>query len=349
VSEKTEKPTPKRLRDAREKGQVAKSKEIATCAVVVGLFAYFWFFFDTYLERLKYMALIPAQNYLLPFDQALINCAKTGFREFALLILPLAVVAGMIALLSYLMQIGLLAAFEPIKPDIKKINPVEGVKRIFSLSNLVELGKSILKIVLLGFIIYVLIKGNVKNLIHIPRGTPQTALDVLAAILKKLAVAVSALFIAVAIVDYFFQKHLHLRKLKMSKEDIKREYKDREGDPLLKQRRRQLQLEMAMDDMAARIKQSTVVLVQAGKRAVALYYERGKTPLPILSAKGGNLAAERIMAMARKHGITVLPDAELTRRLYADCEQGNYIPPRYIDPVAVILRKVMGLEGEDSG
>ena len=78
MSEKTEKPTPKRLRDARKKGQVPKSKEIATCAVIVGLFVYFWFFFDTYLERLKYMALIPTQNYHLPFDQALVNCAKTG-------------------------------------------------------------------------------------------------------------------------------------------------------------------------------------------------------------------------------------------------------------------------------
>ena len=288
---------------------------------------------------------MPAKYYELPFDQALINGVRSGFQEFALLSVPLAVAAGLIAALSYLMQIGLMVAFEPVKPDIKKINPVEGVKRIFSLSNLLELCKSIVKILLLGFIIYILIKDNVKNLIYIPQGTPQTALDVLAAILKKLAVAVSVLFIVVAILDHFFQKHLHIRKLRMSKDDIKREHKDREGDPHLKQRRRQLQIEMAMDDMVSKIKQSTVTIVQAKKLAVVLYYQMGKTPLPIISAKGKNLLAGKVIALSRKHGVPIVEDAALARDLYADGEQDNYIPSTYIASVAGILRTVLGLDG----
>lgn len=345
MSEKTEKPTPKRLKDAREKGQVAKSKEIATCAVIVGLFAYLWGFFEKYLQRLQYLVLSPAQHYREPFDQAMNAGFRDGFQEFALLSLPIALLAAVIAVLAYLIQIGFLVAFEPIKPDIKKISPVEGVKRIFSLNNLLELAKSIVKILLLGAIIYLLIKSNIKNLLHIAQGNPHTAMEVLSSILKKMMAAVCALFIVVAIVDHFFQKHLYIRKLKMSKDDIKREYKDREGDPHLKMRRRQLQIEMAMDDLAGKVKQSTVILTQGKKLAVAVYYEMGKTPLPIISVKGRKKLAEKIIFMAGKHGIPIVADASLARQLDSECEQENYITAKYIEPVAQVLREVMGLEG----
>jgi type III secretion protein U len=343
LSEKTEKPTPKRLRDAREKGQVAKSKEIATCAVIVGLFAYLWGFFGIYLQRMQYLVQAPAQHFREPFDQAMNAGLKSGFQELALLSLPFGLAAAAIAVLAYLMQIGFLVSFEPIKPDIKKISPVEGVKRIFSLSNLLELGKSIVKILLLGAIVYLLIRANVKDLLHTAQNSPQAALDVLAAILKKMVVAVSALFIVVAIVDHFFQKHLYIRKLKMSKEDIKREHKDREGDPHLKSRRKQLQFEMAMDDLAGKVRQATVVLVQGKKLAVAIYYEMGKTPLPIVSVKGRKKLAEKIISMAGRHGIPIIADAGLARELYSECEQDNYITSRYIEPVAEVLREVMDL------
>ena len=346
MSEKTEKATPKHLNDARKKGEVAKSKEIATCAVIVGLFGYFWFFFDAYLERVKHLMLLPVRYYHLPFDQAMMNIIKSGFQEAILLCLPLTIVVGMIAMLSYLAQIGFLVTFDPVKPDIKKIDPVQGFKRIFSLSNLLELGKSIIKILLLGFIIYILIKKHIKNLIHIPQGSPQIALEVLTAIMKKMTVAVSALFIVVAILDHFFQKHLHLRKMKMSKDDIKREYKDSEGDPHLKGQRQGLQREIAMDDNIGRISSSTVVIAQTGKLAVALYYKAGQTPLPILTIKGKNLAADKIAAVARKHAVPVISETGLVRRLYADCEQDNYIPNQHIEAVATILRIVIGSKNQ---
>lgn len=349
MSEKTEKPTPKKLLDAKKKGQVAKSKEIATCAIIVGLFGYLWLFSGYYFERLKYLIQTPSQYYNDPFEQALITCLKIVGQEFALLTLPFAVTAAIIATLSYLLQFGFLISFESIKPDVKKINPVEGVKRIFSLSNLLELVKSIIKILLLGTILYVLIKGNIKNLLFIPRGDLQTPILVLTSILQKLIIAVSALFIAIAIMDYFFQKYLHIRKLRMSKDEIKREYKDREGDPHFKQRRRSVQFEAAMDNMAAKIKKSTVVLNDGQRLAVVIYYEMGQTPVPIVSVKGKNLMADRIVQLAKKHGLPVLPESVLARDLYAECEQGHYIGTQFIKPVAMILRKVMGLEDENAG
>lgn len=346
MSEKTEKPTPKRLRDAKKKGQVAKSKEVATCAVIVGLFGYLWLFGNYYIEHLKHLLELPARYYDTPFEQALAASLQSVGQEFILLSLPFAVTAAIIATLSYLLQFGFLVSFEPIKPDLKKINPVEGFKRIFSLSNLLELVKSAVKILLLGSILYWLIKDNIKNLLFIPRGDLQTPLLVLTTILKKLVIAVSALFIAIAIMDHFFQKHLHIRKMRMSKDDIKREHKDREGDPYLKGRRRSLQMEAAMDDMASRIRSSTVVLTDAERLAVVIYYEIGQTPVPILSVKGKNHLAGRIIALAKKHRLPILPDAVLARNLYAECDQGNYIGSDFIEPVAMVLRGIMGLGGE---
>jgi type III secretion protein U len=224
---------------------------------------------------------------------------------------------------------------------MKKLNPVEGAKRIFSLSNLLELVKSVVKILLLGAIIIWLIQGSIEHLVFIPGGDLQTPLKVLGVILLKLVISVSSLFIVIAIIDYFFQKHLHIRKLKMSKEEIKREYKDREGDPYLKQRRRSLHMSAAMDDIAARIKQSTMVLTDAAHMAVVLYYEMGKTPVPILSAKGKNHMARRIIAMAKQYGLPILPEPALAKGLYTEVDQNSYIGTDFIEPVALIVRDIL--------
>ena len=346
MSEKTEKPTPKRLRDAREKGQIAKSKEVATCASIVGLFLYFWFFFDNFmLERFKYLVGSTAQYLNAPFEQALMTCMKIVIQEFALLTLPFVLIGMVLVVLAYLIHIGFLVSFEPIKPDLSKINPVQGIKRIFSMSNLLELVKSIVKIVLLGAIIYLILRDNFENLLYIYRGNIQSAIDLFTTILKQVTVYVSALFIVVAIIDYFFQKHLHISKLKMSKDDIKREHKDREGDPHVKGRRRQLQMEMAADDMVTKIKQSTVVLTEFTHTAVVLYFEMGKTPLPVVMVKGKKNITQRIVDIAKTHDVPIVEDADLTRKLYEDCQQDNYITRELIEPVALVLRKVMGLDG----
>lgn len=300
------------------------------------------------MQRLKYLVGLPAQYFHKPFDQALINMARTGFQEFALLALPFALVAMLIAVLSFLMQFGFLVTFEQVTPDLNKVNPVQGLKKIFSLSNVLELVKSVVKILLLAAIFYWIIKDNVKNLLHLHQAHQHAALELLFEILKKMAVAVSALFIVIAIIDHFFQKYLHIKKLKMSKDEIKREYKDREGDPHLKGRRRQLQIEISQDDMAAKIKQATVVLTQSKKKAVALYYKMGETPLPIVSVKAKNILTEKIVTMAKKYGIAVYAETALTRNLYEDCEEGGYITSELIEPVATVLRKVMGIESQEN-
>lgn len=344
MSEKTEQPTPKKLRDARKKGQVAKSKEVATCAAIVGLMVLLWLALPYYMERLKILVQVPAQFFEADFDQAMTTCFKVGFQEFILITLPFTLVAAVIAMLSYFLQFGFLLSFEAVTPDIKKIDPMQGIKRIFSMNNLLELVKSIVKIVLLGTIVYLLIKDNIPSLLAIPTGGLQAAQQVLTAVLHKMVVAVSVLFIIVAILDFFLQKTLHIRKLKMSKDDIKKEHKDQEGDPHVKGHRRQLQMEMAMDDMANQIKQSTMVLTRPGKQAVVIYYEQGITPLPIITVKGQNRLAARILEIAKKHGLPVFPDAALTRRLFQNCQQGQYVSSEYIQPVAVYLRKALGIE-----
>ena len=343
MKEKTEKPTPKRLRDARKKGQVAKSKEIATCAAIVGMFGFLWIFFDSYLKHISQMILMPSAYYRISFDRSHIECIKGAVEQLVLLSVPFALMAMVIITLAYMLQFGVLFAFEAIKPDFKKINPVEGFKRIFSLDNLLELIKSIVKIIFLGSIIYLLIKDNIKALIDIPSYGLQTLLAVLASIMKKLAIYVSCVFIVVAIVDYFFQKYLHIRKLKMSLDEIRREYKDREGDPHVKLMRSQIHRGLIMDDMVGKIQNSTVIITHSQKIAIAVYYEYGKTQLPIIQLKGKALMAERIIAIAGKSNIPVVQEPALAFKLSQKGQENNYIPHDLVEPVAMVLRTVMGL------
>lgn len=340
MSQKTEKPTPKKLRDAQKKGQVAKSKEIAATTAIISLFAYFWIFFDDYVERSKYIIQAPAAYFDQPFDQALSSLSKHLFQEFALLSAPFILTAMAFTVLSYFVQIGLLVSFHPVKPDVKKINPVEGVKKMFSLNSLVELLKSVVKILLIGSIFWWLIRGHLQDMLNIFRGGQEGILALLGAITKKMAIAVSALFVCVSIIDHFLQKHLHTRNNKMTKDEVKREYKDREGDPQIKGRRRRLQMEMAGDDLESTVKDSSVVLIASWQETVVLRYVPGETPLPVISIKGKNIMAKKIFAAAKKFNIPAYRNHKVTRKLYAQCQQNDFIPDDLIDPIAEIFRDI---------
>ena len=344
MSEKTEKPTLKKLSDAKKKGQVAKSKEIAATAAITSLFAYFWFFFDDYVERSKFIMQAPALYFDQPFDQALWRLAKLLFHEFALLSAPFVLTAMVFTVIAYFIQIGLLISFHPVKPDAKKVNPAEGVKKLISLNSLVELVKSVVKILLIGTICWLLIKGHLHDILNIIRGGEGAIAALLGVILKKLAIAVTALFVCVSIIDHFLQKHLHIRNNKMTKDEVKREHKDREGDPQMKGYRRRIQREMADSDIIAIVKEAAVVMIASRKKAVVLRYVEGQTPLPIVSLKGKNNMVKKIMSAARKFNIPMYRAVNLTRKLYDQCQENNYIHPDLIDPVGEIFSDMMARE-----
>jgi type III secretion protein U len=344
MSEKTEQPTPKRLRDARKKGQVAKSREVTSAVVIIGLFLYLWIGFNYILGHLKQMVLFPTNFYGSAFKNALGLVFEGTIREMLLIIIPIVGFALVLAVMSNFFQIGFLFSFEPVKPDLKKINPAEGVKRIFSMNNLIELLKSIIKIGFLGFLIYKIIKDAIDPLLKMPYLGIGGVLMLLSSILKKIVVFSSGAFSVVAAADYFWQKKQYIKKLMMTKEEVKQEYKEMEGDPLIKSKRRQLHRELVMNDTLQRTRKATVIITNPTKRAIALYYEKGKTKLPIVLAKGENLLAKRMIEIAQEEGIPVVQNVPLAQALYEHVNIDQYIPGDLIKPVAEVLRWVQQLK-----
>jgi type III secretion protein U len=340
MKEKTKKPTPKRLRDARKKGNVSKSKEIATCATIVGLFSYFWLFFDHIMIHINRMMILPTSYYKVPFDQSYIECLKGTVKEMILISIPFALAAMVISVLAYFIQFGFIFAVEPIIPEFKKINPVEGFKRIFSLNNLLELIKSILKIVLISCIIYFVVQDNLNPLTDIPRYSVKTIFTVLTSVLKELVVYVSFTFIVFAILDYFFQKQLYLRKLKMSIDDLRQEYKEREGDPQIRRRRRKIHRDLIDENMFEKIRNAAVIITYSNKIAVAIYYKYGKTKLPIVDLKGKHILAQKMVELARRFDTPLFEDPYLARKISDTIPENHYISGEFVKPIAKLLRSL---------
>mgnify|MGYP003564650682 CR=1 FL=1 len=340
MKEKTEKPTPKRLRDARKKGQVTKSKEIATCATIVGMFGYLWLFYDDYMEHISRMILLPTSYYQVPFDRAFIECCKGVAQEMIFLSVPAVLAAMVITVLAFLIQFGIVFAADQIAPDFKKVNPVEGFKRIFSLQNLIELIKSILKIVLIGSIVYLIIQDSIRHMVDLPNYRVETAHTVLAAILKELVLYISSIFILFAVLDYFLQKLIFLRQLKMSLDEIKQEHKDREGDPQIKQKRRQIHRDLIDEDLMGKIKNATVIITHSNKIAVVLYYQYGEVVLPIVLLKGRQHLAQKMIEIVRRFDKPLFNDPFLARKIFEEVKENNFITGDLIEPVAKILRSI---------
>jgi type III secretion YscU/HrpY family protein len=338
MKEKTEKPTRKRLRDERKKGQVAKSKEIATCATLVVLFGYLWLFSKHFLSRIGQMMISSNTLYGSNFSYAYIECVKIVVKELIVLSIPFAICAMVITVLSYMLQFGVIFAAEPITPDFNRINPVEGFKRIFSWKSLFELIKTILKISLIGSIIYLIIKSNIQLLVGIPFLGIKTIVPIIFTIFGKLMLYVSWVFIFFAIIDYFFENKLFIHRMKMSIDEIRQEYKEREGDPQIKKERRRIQREyIDIDDLASRIEKSTFIIADSNKIAIAILYVHGETKLPIINAKGKYLLAERIIEIGRKFNITIVHDAAFAKKLFEIGRENSYIHGELIQPMANLL------------
>jgi flagellar biosynthetic protein FlhB len=345
--EKTEDPTPKRLNDARKKGQVAQSKEVTSTAIAICLFAVLAIAMGTFLRRLQEMILFPASVYQMDFPDALNAVFGVVFSTSLAILAPVISVAFIVALMAGYFQVGVLFAFEPIKPDLKKINPGAGVKKIFSGKNLIELLKSVFKIGFLGILLFFVIRDSIDPLMHAPPcGLPCIGI-VTGELLAKVLIMCAAAFIIVAAFDFFYQRYAYKKSLKMTKDEVKREYKEMEGNPEIKSQRRQLHQEMLQENMMQNVRQSTVVVTNPTHIAVALRYDEEKTPLPMVVAKGENLLAKRIIEIAQEEGIPVMQNVPLARALNAEVPVDRYIPADLIEPVVQVLQVVRELKEKE--
>ncbi|MEZ8100096.1 type III secretion system export apparatus subunit SctU [Vibrio bivalvicida] len=346
--EKTEQPTPKKLRDARQKGQVAKSQEIVSSSLILVLIAVLFAFSDYYLEHISALLLLPSELAYQGFQDALLDVAISIAKEMAYLLAPIILVAALVAVFANMGQFGFLFTGESIKPEIKKVNPVEGAKRIFSLKSVIEFIKSILKVSLLSCIIWVTLRGNLNTLLQVPTCGLNCVPTIAGVLIKQLMIISSVGFIVIAAADFAYQKYDHTKKLKMTKDEVKREYKEMEGSPEIKSKRRQLHQELQASNQRENVKRSNVLVTNPTHIAIGLYYKKGETPLPIITLKETDAIAKRMIKIAQEEGVPVMQKVPLARALYADGQLDQYIPGDLIEATAEILRWVASLDSAES-
>jgi type III secretion protein U len=346
MSEKTEEPTQKRLRDARQKGQVCKSREVGTTAVLLAVFGVFLSGGEFIWETLLLMFAIPTYAMNMPFREALPAIggavAVLGLK-LTVLVLGTAIVAGLAA---NLIQVGVLISIKSITPGLDKLSPSQWFKKTFDVKNLVELVKTIVKTLVIAWVVKTALEENVGLILSLPRGGLDGIAPAAGSLFAALIFRVAPVFLVVAAFDYFFQHRQYIKGLRMSKDEVKREYKEMEGDPQIKGKRKQLHQEMAMSSTLANVRKAQVVVTNPTSVAVALIYDEKKTRLPMIAGMGEGLLAQRIVEIAREEGIPIMQNVPLARALLQDGVENEYIPSDLIRPVAEVLRWAQSLSAK---
>ncbi|MCM3637861.1 flagellar biosynthesis protein FlhB [Sporosarcina luteola] len=347
AGEKTEKATPKKRLDSRKKGQVLKSQDVTTAVVLLFVFLFlffaagfmrdrfFVFFTHSFTESVSIKALDIDQTMILYINMIV---------QMAYILLPIMAVAVIAGIVGNLMQFGLLFTAEPLKFDLKKIDPIKGLKRIFSIRAIVELLKSLLKISFIGSVTTFLLMTNIEKVLGLAFKTPHDTLVTVGQLVALMGIVASFVLLFISVLDYFYQKFDYEKNLRMSKQDIKDEYKNTEGDPIIKSRIKQRQREMAMRRMMQEVPQADVVITNPTHFAIALKYDDEKMDAPVVIAKGADFIAQKIKLIAKEHNIVMVENRPLARSLYDDVEIGDRIPDQFFKTVAEILAYVYRIQ-----
>lgn len=341
--EKTEKATPKKRQDSRKKGQVLKSPDVTSAIVLLSVFV-FLFFFASFLrtEIFSFFGVTFTKYMLietLTIDTAII-IYKDMLLEMAMVLLPIMLVAVVAAVAANYFQFGLLFTTEPLKFDLKKIDPIKGLKRIFSLKAIIELLKSILKISFIGSVTTLILWMNLEQVLSLSFKTAWDTLSTVGWLTGTMGIAASCVLLFISILDFFYQKYDYEKNLKMSKQDIKDEHKNSDGDPIIKSRIRQRQREMAMRRMMQEIPTADVVITNPTHFAIALKYDDESMDAPTVVAKGVDFVAQKIKLIAKENNVVMVENRPLARSMYDQVEVGQRIPDEFFKAVAEVLAYV---------
>ena len=308
--DKTEEPTPHRRREARKRGQVMKSMEINAAVNMLGAAFFFTCFCRYFLEGfcsfLKHCISEMPQlaNEMFSFD----FLARMTLGQYLTLSAPFLMAALFLGLFSNIMQVGFLVSGETIKPQLERINPAEGAKRILSRRALFELIKSLLKVSIVGVISYIYLCAQLPELLLLLRQEAGVFTVTLVKVLQGLAIRVAAVFLLLALLDYLYQRQEHQKSLRMSRKEVRDEFKNMEGDPHIRARQRERQRALAQQRNLEHVPEATVVITNPTHLAVALRYNEKEDQAPVLLAKGAAKIAERIREIAVENNIPVIQD-----------------------------------------
>ncbi len=346
--ERTEPATQRRREQAKEKGQVAKSTEINTVFIFVFSLLYFSIAGNFFYKNIKEIVIFYLSNAgNLSIDMSTYyNFMLNLLEKVGLLLLPYFLIIFVAGIIANVIQFGFLFTAQPLTPDLKKINPISGFSRIFSKKSFVELIKSILKIITVVSIAFLTIRANHNQLIlNADKDISQIA-TVAIGFIKGLSLKILLALIIIAIFDFAFARWDYEQNLKMTKQEVKEELKQYEGDPLIKSRIRSIQREMARKRMLQKVPEAEVVITNPTHFAIALAYDMEKDPAPKVIAKGADFIAQKIKEIATENDVPIVENKSLARALYKACEIGDFIPEDLYTAVAEVLSYVYKLKGK---
>ncbi len=352
--EKTEKPTAKKLKDARSEGQVAKSQEVGTAFLFLSSFFVLKMMAGKVvntLTKIMYESFNIIKNYEAyfaenPADQLYTQHLKQMTIEVLGVVLPIALTMMTIGVISNLVQVGWHPTSKVLKPKFSKLNPISGFKRMFSIMALVELVKSLLKFSIIASVVYSQVKDRINMLPSIPFMSVGDSVIFFADLVFDIGISVGSAYIGIALADFIFQKMKHTKDLKMSKQEIKDEYKQSEGDPQVKGQIKQRMREAAMRRMMQDVPSADVIITNPTHYAVAIRYKHNQDFAPMVVAKGVDHIAKNIREKGKEHNIEIVENKPLARALYASVEIGEPIPPDLYQSVAEILAFVYKLKNK---
>ena len=344
--EKTEVPTEKKRRESREEGQVAFSKELSSAALLAGIVLTLVATSPIILDAMRQLMSQIFRD-LAQSEELSIDSIFTLSGEILSIILPafapFAAVIIFVGILASVLQVGVLITFKAIAPKFNKISPLTGLKRLFSSQSLADFLKSMAKLIIVGFVGYLTYMDKITELNGLSVATPEAILKYNFTVVAEVAGKIVLALVAIAIFDYIYQRWHHEQQMMMTKQEVKEETKQTEGDPLLKARIRQIQREMSNARMMQEVPKADALIVNPTHFSVAVLYDRDVMAAPEVTAKGADHMALRMRIIARENHVPILERPELARDLYANGEIGEDIPERFYKAIAEILAFVYRL------
>ena len=352
--EKTEEPTHKKLTDARKEGQVAKSKEVTNAFEMLAAFLMLRFLVqymgtvfvgnmrDIYSQIPSYVKLyeghVQTQTFRMLFVSALLRILQ--------IIAPFLIAGFLVAFITNLLQVKWKVTTKPLQPKFSKLNPVNGIKRIFSPNSLVELLKSVLKLTLIGYVVYTYLEKNMPPIYQLYDISLNQGIVQIGVLVINLGIRISLFYMLIAAADFVYQKIKFKKDMKMTKQEVKDEYKNAEGDPAIKGKQRQRMMEASRRRMMQQLPEADVVITNPTHFAVAIKYEPELYDAPYVVAKGADYLAQKIKDVAKENHIEIVENKPLARMLYANVEVGSVVPPELYQAVAEVLAFVYHLKGK---
>ncbi len=345
--EKTEAPSGKRREDFRKKGQIAQSKEVQTASLFSILLLFWIFYLPTFWNGLTAIifSIWQSSGQFEVTPSSTITLAWFLVQKLGLLLAPLFLLVLIIGFFSSFFQFGWLLTAKPLMPDFSKLNPISGMSRFFSKKSFIEVLKSLLKVLLVGWIAYSTVLDNFQEALILVDTNVGTTLSYLGRTSTLILAKVCAILILIAFIDFLFVKWEMEEKMKMTKQELKEEFKESEGDPHIKAQIRSIQQQMARKRMMADVPKADVIVTNPTHISVAIRYDSKEMAAPIIIAKGADLVAMKIREIAREHGIAIVENPPVARLLHK-LDIGENIPEDLFKVVAEILAHIYSLKGK---